>query len=758
MSRATPAQTNFNGGEISRRLHGRVDLSIYDISVVDMTGYIPLIEGGAEACPGFIWVEQAAGDCRLLPFEYNVTQGHVIEASAGKFRFFTNDGRIEIAGNPVEVATPYSLAQVRALDYAQSFDVLYLFHGAVAPRQLVRTGADAFVLETVEFKNGPFEPRNEVETLTVSASGVSGDVTLTASADLFEPGDVGGLFQMEAGDFGSISSWEPGITVTFGQLLTWLERVYRVVGGGGRTGTVEPLHTEGVEWDGIGKGTDLNNSAAGGVQLEYVHDRFGILKITGYTSATAVSATVQRRLPFTAITGGSTGWEGGYWDPEWGEYVPPEGSVTYAYGTWRWRFGAFSPRRGFPQCGCIWNERLWLAKDSTLYASVAGDFTDHATYNENGDITASQAIIATLKDPNIILRLVGANKLLAFTASGLHSVGPASAAQPIGPGAIRTDRENNAGAAAASVAEIDGRIVYIGRSRRRVYEAAYEAARDAQDAVDLTRYARHMGKPRLIEICATKDPERLVWGVRGDGTLSAAAYVPEENVLGWAPRPLAAGMAANSCASITDPAGELQQLWIAASYSGATHILRLAQFRDDAEYDPTGVMLDMAAVYDGPPESQFNIPVLAGKQVDAVGDGVWYPGLVVAANGDVDLPAEVSRAVIGLPYPARLQTLPLEAGGDGGPAMAKMQRVSRMSVLVASARGLRISANGGRAQDVEQLKGNSVTDAAFDPDEGIVAIERTSDWGRRVPVLIERVAPFQGTILAVQPEVETSPR
>lgn len=756
MSRATPAQTNFNGGEISRRLHGRIDLSIYDISVVEMTGYVPLIEGGAEACPGFIWVEQAAGDCRLLPFEYNVTQGHVIEASAGKFRFYTNDGRIEVAGDPVEVATPYSINQVRALDYAQSFDVLYLFHREVAPRQLVRTDADSFVLETIEFKNGPFEARNTIEALTVSASGVAGDVTMESSAALFEAGDVGGLFQMEAGDFGSISSWEPGITVTFGQLLTWLERVYRVVGGGGRTGTVEPLHTEGVEWDGIGKGTDLNSAAAGGVQLEYVHDRFGILRITGFTSPTAVAATVLRRLPFTAITGGSTGWEGGYYDPEWGEYVPPEGAVGYAYGTWRWRFGAFSTRRGFPQCGCIWNERLWLAKDSTLYASVAGDFTDHATYNENGDITASEAIIAPLKDPNRVLQLIADDKLLAITAAGLHSIGPASAAQPIGPGAIRTRKENRSGGTAVKVAEVDERIVYLGKSRKRVYEAEDDGAKVR--AIDLTRYARHIGKSRFVELTATKDPERLLWGVREDGTLAAAAYVPEENVLGWATRPLGTGMSAKSCTSVSDPVGELDQLWIAASFAGATHVLRQAPFRDDADYDPTGVMLDMAAVYDGPAESQFNIPVLANKTVDAVANGVWWPNLSVAANGDVDIPEAATPVVIGLPYPGRIQTLPLEAGGDGGPAMAKMQKIARMSVLVSAARGLRISAGGGRPQDVEQLKGNSVTDAAFDPDEGIVAVERSSDWGRRVSVLIERVAPFQGTILAIQPEVMTSER
>jgi hypothetical protein len=83
--------------------------------------------GAGDAAPGTIYVETAAGPCRLFPFEFSPTQGYVIEASAGKFRFYTNDARIETApGVAYEVAHPYTLAELKQLSYWQSNDELFL--------------------------------------------------------------------------------------------------------------------------------------------------------------------------------------------------------------------------------------------------------------------------------------------------------------------------------------------------------------------------------------------------------------------------------------------------------------------------------------------------------------------------------------------------------------------------------------------------------------------------------------------------------
>ncbi|MGZ7471034.1 hypothetical protein ACXWTZ_09030, partial [Streptococcus pyogenes] len=93
-----------------------------------------------EACPGFLRVAAARGPCRLVEYTYNATQSYVIEMSEGWARFYTNDARIEDGdGEAVELALPYTLAQIRALTWHKSYDVLYLFHGQVPSRLMVRT-------------------------------------------------------------------------------------------------------------------------------------------------------------------------------------------------------------------------------------------------------------------------------------------------------------------------------------------------------------------------------------------------------------------------------------------------------------------------------------------------------------------------------------------------------------------------------------------------------------------------------------------
>lgn len=757
MSKVTPAQTNFNAGELSRRLHARSDLNLYGIGCAELTGWVPLVEGGLDACPGFIHVAQAGGPCRLLPFEYSVTQGYVIEARAGFARFYTNDARIEVSpGVPYEIALPYSLDEISALSWEQSYDLLYLFHGAHRTRELTRVAADEFEINDLKLENGPFDPRNKDKAIVVTASGVEGSVTLSCTHDIFVATDVGSLFQIEADDFGDITAWEPGITVTAGQLLTWNERVYAVVGGSGRTGTIAPIHGEGVEWDGIGQGKDLNDKDAGGVQLEYVCDRFGVLEITSFSNAQEVAASVLRRLPFT--TSGDYGWEGGYWDGD--SWVPPGGGVAYQYGTWRWRFGAFSDTRGWPTCGVVWNERLALFKGSTGYVSVAGDLNDFAAYNELGEISSDMAFTFTLKDPNPIVAAIADEKLLMLTASGMWALGPSNAAQGVGPDNHRADRQNNEGAAAGMAVELDGRFLYVGKSRRRVLEAAYGVERNRQDSIDLTRYARHFGaKTRLFqELVAQKDPNRLVWARRGDGTLAYATYVPEEEVLGWANRPLAAGVAAQSICGITDPTGTLNQIWASVTFGGAWHVVRLATFReeDDAE-DPA--MTDMAVEYDGAPATSFGpVPWLAGKSIHVQADEAAYADVPVNGAGMFTIPHAASRVIWGLPYPCRVTTLPAEAGGDAGSAMGKMKRIGRLILNVLKARGLRIKVQNSGWFPIEQLMTDSTTDQGFAPDTGILIKEDTGNNDRLGQLTIERVLPHGATIRAIQPTVDVQQR
>lgn len=758
MSRVTPKQVSFNGGELSRRLHARTDQSIHEVAVAEMTGFAPLVEGGAEAMPGTILVAQAAGPCKLMRFEYNTTQGHVLEFSAWQVRVYTNDALLEDGGAPVSVASPYDFDAVQALKTHQSYDVLYCFHPAMRPREFRRDSATAFSFADLELNNGPFDPQNDDESVTVKANALTGAVTLEASAGIFTATDVGSLFRMEANDLGDVPAWEPGISVTSGQYLTANGNVYRVLGGGGqmRTGNMTPSHVKGVEWDGIGGGTDLNSDPAFGVQLEFVHDRVGVLKITAFIDAQHVQATVLRHLPFSAVDN-NYAYGGGYWDAAWTVWTPPPSAVAHQYGTWRWAFGAFSDTRGWPTTGAIWNQRLCLAKGSTVYTSVAGDLRNFATVNEFGEQSADMAITYTIEDPNAIEWLVNDEALLILTASGVFALGPASAADGVRPGNVRVVRQNNAGSGAAMPAALDSRAVYIDRSGGRIYQADFNANRGVEEPEDLTRYARQMGNAGFTALAVQQHPFNHLWALRGDGDLACAVYLPEEQVLGFAKRKMAQGLYARSLVSITDPDGKFDQVWIAAEWYGHHYVLRMAPWRHDGEFSETACMMDMALEYDDWPKAEFALPhVPAGVTIDIAADGRLYKA-VTEAGGAFTLEREAGHVWAGLPFPAAIESLDSAAGGDTGAATGKTGRYIRAWIDVLQSQGLRFGAPDALA-DMEALNGDSVTDEGFGMRTGLLFTGPTGAHTRTPRLRIERAMPSQVTLRAWGGELEREQR
>ncbi len=97
----------------------------------------------------------------------------------------------------VEVATPFTEAQLFDVHYAQSADVLYLAHASHEPSKLSRTSAVAFSLADIVFIDGPYLA--ERTDLTITPSVTTGSGTLTASASLFTANHVGAFFRLKHG-------------------------------------------------------------------------------------------------------------------------------------------------------------------------------------------------------------------------------------------------------------------------------------------------------------------------------------------------------------------------------------------------------------------------------------------------------------------------------------------------------------------------------------------------------------------------------
>lgn len=723
MADISPIQTSFNAGELTPRLWGRTDQNVRSIGLKAMTGFLPLLQGPAEAAPGSIYVAPCKGPSRAIPFQFNVTQTYVIEAGAAYFRFYTNDAQIvDDNGNPYEVATAYSWAQVQALYYVQDADALYLFHPVVPIQRMVRTGADSFTIDDFELLNGPLEARNSDKAVTVTVSETSGDdIVVTSSEALFEAGDVGGIMEVECTDFGDIAAWEAGMKVdpNPGYLIQWNGNVYVAAGGNDRTGQVAPIHTEGTEWDGL-SGKDINDKGPYGVKWTYRNDRFGVLKFTAYVSETQMRAQVLRTMPDT--------------------------NANY-----RWRFGSFSPRRGYPRAGTMWQDRLVVGYDAKFAYSVSESYQDFSIRNEFGDISEDESYVRSLPNPNFVTWMESDDVLLVGTARAEHAVSVSPATQANSAGTVNVSTPSEDGGMAIKPVKVNGRLVFVQQSGRKLVQLDYDPDRTLrQESPDLTRYADHIGSIGFVDLAWTKEPERLLWAVMGDGTLAVAAYMPDEQLLGWARRPLADGILAKSVCSIPSPDASYDQLWFTATLNGQWVMMRMAPIRQTGDASQDQIMSDAAIIYQGPETDTFRAPHLAGQTVEVVGDGIPYMGVTLDAAGNGTIDRQASTIIAGLPYPAFMTNLPLDGGAAGGTAQNKIKRVSRVDVRVLNADGIQVEYQG-TINTIELLRSDSPTDTAFPLLTGDIISEGIGSYERQGEITIRRYLPKPATVLAIIP-------
>lgn len=186
----------FNGGEISPVLAGRVDLPGLKRSCRIMRNFIPGVTGGAFRRPPLLHVGMAGADgARLIPFNASTGAAYQLELYAAGLRVWDNNGTLVAT-----LAAPWTVAQIHAVQFVQSIDVMWLTHSAVSVRELQRT-ATGWTLEEIPWLWPPMRTENLTGT-TITPQLVTGTlaagqtVNLIASADTFEPGHEGGYWQV----------------------------------------------------------------------------------------------------------------------------------------------------------------------------------------------------------------------------------------------------------------------------------------------------------------------------------------------------------------------------------------------------------------------------------------------------------------------------------------------------------------------------------------------------------------------------------
>jgi hypothetical protein len=200
MPRFVDIQSNFSTGELDPLLRSRVELEQYNNALAKATNVLIQPQGGLRRRFGTKHTLQlpasAADGVRLVPFQFSVADSYML-CFVHQRMYVVKAGavvaNINGSGNNY-LATSITSDMVDDMCWTQSADTLIVVHPDLQPVKLVRGATDAsWTISTITFDSIPkyaFTLAATSPAATLTPSGVSGNVTLTASASVFNAGHV----------------------------------------------------------------------------------------------------------------------------------------------------------------------------------------------------------------------------------------------------------------------------------------------------------------------------------------------------------------------------------------------------------------------------------------------------------------------------------------------------------------------------------------------------------------------------------------
>ncbi|MBQ7263558.1 MAG: hypothetical protein IJR14_07535, partial [Synergistaceae bacterium] len=596
-------QPSFANGEITPLLHARADLERWHTALAGLGNMIVLPTGGVTRRPGFQLLGAAVDDgpVRLVPFVYEEGDSAMLELGDRKMRAWRS-------GAPgTVITTPWALADVKDVRWAQAGNVMFIVHRKYMPQMLTRTGADAWTLEDFPFEGGPWAS----DTGGVSASQLTVTQADGMVAVIVVPSAVAGTFSyLMVGSLIRLDWNMPGKTVDMESLPApqWAESEAFEVGeslnvqtGGNWAGKIEIQRSVdgGTSWGVVRSFLRTDTDKQG--QIDYTvtekekdvlfrvraqHER-GPIKIT-ITVAGWIKETIWK---IAYANDHAVNCKRVLREHEVAE-LPDDAAVI------DWKLGAWGREQSYPGAVELYQDRLVLAgterEPQTLWMSRVGDWKDFSVSDPLADDDAI-TITLTAKTAEPIHSLVATQDILAFTTAGEWKISGAGDAGAISPKAVVAHQQGDIGSRPIQPLRANGRVIFVQTGGTKVYSFGYELETDGYGGNELSILASHLfdwktaegsaptGRD-IIDISWQQIPDGLLWCALADGTAATCTYCPEHGVTGWARQETTGRIVGLA----TLPGERQTEQWAVVRRGGQHRIERLARRMDEAVFTDCG--------------------------------------------------------------------------------------------------------------------------------------------------------------------------
>lgn len=540
-------QTSFAAGEISPALYARTDLEKYHSGAALLRNFFVDYKGGAPTRAGTQFIDTTLAGARLIPFVFNTLAAYVCVFTDHSVTFIGNGA--SISGSTI--ASPYAVADLPLVKYAQSADVLTLTHPSYPPYNLTRTSSTTFTLlpdvigSTIGAPGGiTLTSQNNTGNLytygyVITAVDANGQESLPSFAPIFANTDI---LNQNTGVINSIQ-WDPiagasfyriykvGPTSSgFGNAASVLSTVYGYIGQSTSTSFVDNNiaadfgQTPPQAGDPFAPGqiaeVDVSSGGSG------YTDRIYTLIFTGDgTGAQGYALALAGAVIGVVITNPGRGYttcavtDSG---PNTATYIVTLGQET---GTYPAAVGYFQQRRVF---GGTTNF------PESLVFSQPGSYDN---FNTSPISQASDSITVSVasREVNAIKAIVAMpTGLIVLTTGGAFLVSGGGQNEAITPTSVVAFPQASSGCNDLPPLVVNYDVLYAQNRGAVVRDLAFNFYVQSYTGTDRSVLAAHLFTGfELLEWCYAEEPFRQVQVVRNDGTLLNFTYVPEQEIFAW---------------------------------------------------------------------------------------------------------------------------------------------------------------------------------------------------------------------------------
>lgn len=760
------AKVTFTRGEVTPLVHARVDVELYKAAAKTLQNWYCLKEGGIRRRSGTKYigaVKSPTLDTRLVDFVFSSAQAYVLEMGNQYTRFWTAGAQVLSGLSPYDIVSPYATSALRSLQWAQSFDVMYVTHAStsIPTKKLMRHANDDWEWANMDFVDGPYLPINDQEnTATFSDFPFAGE-TLTFvhsstdninDGDGFQATDVGRHYRVElagAWAWGRISAVNSTVSIDVeivdsgysdhASAGVWRRKAgFTAPPTNGATMAMKlqsGSHT--LVTSDVGKVVRLTIDDAG-----YAGTYFCLL------NAIDVSDTVN----VTFLQGLST-------------VFSDEGFGYTANTSKSWRLGAFSATTGYPKCISWFQGRLFLANTeanpNALWYSKTGLPENYSPSDFDGTVTdANGGMVSLIGRADEILWLHEAPRLQIGTAGAIRSLGGTDSNDAFGPRNVSQRYEVGGGVEEILPVSVGPSTVHTSKYGKEINDLYFDFNVNSLVSPNLSVVSEHMFDSKIKELWFQQHPNNLLWAVLNNGTLVTTTLERYEKVTGFSRQPLDDAVVLSVC-SIPGALQDDLYAVVRRTINGAqVQYMELLQPRFLRVGQENAWFVDCGGQYSGAASNTVSgITWLHNEEVDALGDGVPYPGLTVSNAGVLTLPdgATAAKITFGKAITNTFGVLPPPVDAPDGSSKGRRMRVVEVIADVYETSGLAFTSDRGQTDNLTNRSLNTPMGAPEPLITGKRKLKIDGSWGSEGMFTGSISDPLPGTVRALNIGLDYEP-